>query len=124
MSTPNPADRDAELSRREQELRQRELELRIRELETHIQNVSGNTLPADATPNGTPTELPITPTRPYKAKKTRWNLWKGKLWEGCQFFMIVVSVVLAIRIATWLGMILIVGMISWVAYKVFFEVDN
>ncbi len=119
MSTPNPADRDAELARREHELRQRELELRIRELETQIQKTFDPKLPAE-----TQTPIEVTPTRPHKPKKTRWNKWKGNIWDACQFFLIVLGVILAIRIASWLGMILIIGMISWVGYKVFFEVDD
>lgn len=118
MSMPNPADRDAELSRREQELRQRELELRIRELESQIHQTSGPVLPSD------PQAPEVIPTRPHKPKKTRWNKWKTNIVDACQFFLIVVGVILAIRVASWLGMIVIVGMISWVAYKVFFEVDD
>jgi hypothetical protein len=66
---------------------------------------------------------PVNPTRKYNGKKTRWNQWNGKLWLGLQFALIVIAVIAAIRIANWLGMALIIGMIAWVAYKVFFETD-
>jgi hypothetical protein len=114
----DPKARQTELEQREQELRQRELELRIRELEGEL-HLRGGSTPASNAP-----EPPISPTRPLKARKTRWSLWKGKLWVGLQFFMIVVGVIAAIRVANWFGMLLIVGMISWVLYKVFFEVDD
>lgn len=115
---PNQSARQTELEQREKELRQRELELRIRELEGELQ------LRGSSTPASNAQEPPSSPTRPLQARKTRWSLWKGKLWTGLQFFLIVVGVIAAIRLANGLGMILIVGMISWVLYKVFFEVDD
>jgi Flp pilus assembly protein TadB len=127
MSLPNNPNQPEALNQRERELRQRELELRIRELEGELKHREGQ-MPQSSPPGPAvgppPSETPVTPTKPYKAKKTRWNLWKGKLWLGTQFAMIVVGVIVAIRIANWLGMILIVGMIAWVIYKVFFEVDD
>jgi Flp pilus assembly protein TadB len=125
MSLPNNPNQPNAFEQRERELRQRELELRIRELEGELKHREGqmpqSSPPGPAAPQP---ETPVTPTKPYKAKKTRWNLWKGKVWMGAQFAMIVVGVIVAIRIANWLGMILIVGMIAWVIYKVFFEVDD
>jgi Flp pilus assembly protein TadB len=128
MSLPDNSNRQPDLDQRERELRQRELELRIRELEGELKTREGQ-MPQAAAPAGDPVETPrpetpVSPTKPYKAKKTRWNLWQGKIWTGLQFFLIVVGVIVAIRIANWLGIILIVGMISWVIYKVFFEVDD
>jgi hypothetical protein len=127
MTVNNPDDRETDLTQREQLLRQRELELRIRELENKLQGASGHNpaaVPAAGASNSQAPEPPVTPTKPYREKKTRWNRWQGKLWMGLQFILIVIAVIVAIRIANWLGMALIVGMIAWVAYKVFFEVDD
>jgi Flp pilus assembly protein TadB len=128
MNGPNNSNGNPDLERRERELRQRELEFRIRELEGELKHREGQ-MPQSAAPAGNPVETPrpetpVSPTKPYKAKKTRWNLWQGKIWMGFQFFLIVVGVIVAIRIANWLGAILIVGMLSWVIYKIFFEVDD
>jgi Flp pilus assembly protein TadB len=127
MSVPNQSNQKIDLEQRERDLRQRELELRVRELESELHrrtNQSPEPNGAAGKAIGNPPEPTVTPTKPYKARKTRWNLWQGKIWLGFQFFLIVLGVIVAIRIANWLGAILIVGMISWVIYKVFFEVDD
>jgi hypothetical protein len=130
MSQSNSINPDDALRQREELLRQRELELRIRELESELKTRGSNFHPASEPTSSTTgpagaqrPDPAVNPTSKYKGKSTRWDKWNGKLWMGLQFVLVVIAVIAAIKIAHWLGGALIIGMIAWVAYKVFFETD-
>jgi hypothetical protein len=123
------SDRESDFLRREEELRQRELELRIRELEGELK-ARESKFQETASPHASGTnrdpkiaEPSVTPTSKYDGKKTRWQKWNGKIWLGAQFIGLVVVVIALIRVSNMLGWALILGMLVWVAYKIFFETD-
>lgn len=45
------------------------------------------------------------------------------MWVG-SFLALVIAVVVAIRIATTLAYVIMVGAVAWVAYKLFFQRDR
>jgi Flp pilus assembly protein TadB len=101
--------KNEELRRREKELQAREHALRLRELEAEIdQQPSTNQLPISLT---------IQHQEPERAIRHR----SRQALNVAKFLGIVVAVVVAVRIATWLATAVLVGGIVWVAYKIFFE---
>lgn len=110
MTSPN--NRDDELRRREQELQDRERALRLRELESEIY----------AQPQ--PHEPPISPTTKHQdSKRSLQQRYKQAL-EVAKFLGIVIAVVFAIRVATWLATAVLIGGVAWVAYKLFLSGDR
>lgn len=104
----DPHSKEAELKRREAQLRERELQIRMRELEAEL---------SDATP--------VQPTvihseSPRRLKKP----WYKKLPDVAKFFLMVVTVFVAIRVAAWLATAVIVLSLGWVGYKFFLEGDR
>lgn len=95
------------IRQREQKLKARELEIRIKELEQELDNVS------------------VQPTTKYDEAASglkQKRLYKKNTDIG-KFCLIVVSVIVAIRLAAWLGTVLMVMGIIWMAYKLFIEPD-
>jgi Flp pilus assembly protein TadB len=104
----SPDKKARELRHKEQELRKREQEIRLRELETEIDS-----------------SVPEYRTSKYeepdsKVKEGQLQQWHRKLIAVAQFTGIVIAVVVAVRIATWLATVVIVGGIALIAYKMFF----
>lgn len=110
MNSPNRKEED--LQRREKELQEREHALRLRELEAELYQQS----PAN--------ELPISPTRKHREPEGKLNQRFRQVVTVAKFLGIVIAVVVAVRIATWLATAVMVGGIAWVAYKLFFEKDR
>jgi hypothetical protein len=94
-------DKERELQRREAELRKRELEIRLRELESEV-----NPPPLYETIKHQEPEKPI-------------ERWKRQIVQVSKFMGIVIAVLVAIRIASWLATIVMIGGIAWVAYQIF-----
>lgn len=98
--------RDEDLRRREQELQAREHAIRLRELEAEINQ-----------PQLHVTRKHQEPPRPLQRRfKSILNV--------AAFLGIVVVVAVAVRIATWLATVAMVGAIAWIAYKIFLAGDR
>ena len=108
MNSPDRKER--ELRHKEQELRKREQEIKLRELESEIDR-----------------SVPEYLTRKYAEPDSKTNSklkqWRRKIIVAAQFTGIVIAVVVALRIASWLATALIVGGIALIAYKILFEKD-
>lgn len=102
MSSNQP-DREQDLNQREEALRQRELEIRLRELAAEV----------DAK-TGTQPQPPLYPT-----VKHRQVNWMTRLSYGAKFFGIVVAVIVAVKIASWVATLLLFGTVVWVLVQVF-----
>jgi len=109
MNSPDKKAR--ELRHKEQELRKHEQELRLRELEAEIDR-----------------SVPAYRTSKYEEPDSQTNSqikqWRRKILAVAQFTGIVIAVVVAVRIASWLATGVIVGAISWIAYKIFVARDK
>lgn len=104
----HPNNHEDELRRREQELKERELSLRLRELEADL----------------TKKEPPLMTTTKHQASRGSLKSWTRKIVTLGKFLLVVAAVVMAVRVASWLAMIVIVGGIAWIAYKILFERDD
>lgn len=105
MNLPNQPDREQELEQREQALRQRELEIRLRELDAEI-NAS-----ADITDQ--------TPTHRTVKHRESSKRWLTQLSYAGKFFGIMVAVIVAIKIASWIAATLLFATIAWVGFQLF-----
>ena len=104
----SPDKKAREIRHKEQELRKREQEIRLRELEAEIDR-----------------SVPEYRTTKYEeqdsqVKEGKLQQWRRKIIAVAQFTGIVIATVVAVRIASWLATAVIVGGISWIAYKMFF----
>ena len=108
----SPDKKARELRHKEQELRKREQEAQLRELEAEIDR----SVPEYRT---TKYEEPDS-----QVKEAKLQQWRRKIIAVAQFTGIVIAVVVAVRIATWLATVVIVGGIALIAYKMFFAEDR
>lgn len=99
-------DKHKEFQRREQELQAREHAIRLRELEAEINQPSLHQTVKHRAPEHSP--------------KRRY----GQLMNVGKFVVMVVTVVVAVKIGTWLATVIIVGGTAWVGYKLFFDSDR
>ncbi|MFS8119202.1 MAG: hypothetical protein ACMG55_12020 [Microcoleus sp.] len=100
-----------ELRHKEQELRKHEQEILVRELEAAID-----------------LSVPAYLTIKYDEPDTQANSklkqqWRRKILANAQFIGIVIAVIFVVRIASWLGMALVIGGIALIVHKTFFEED-
>lgn len=106
----SPEKKTRELRHKEQELRKREQESQLRELEAEIDR-----------------SVPEYLTSKYKEPDSQVNgklkQWRRKILAVAQFTGIVIAVVIAVRIASWLATALMVGGIALIGYKMFFAED-
>lgn len=98
--------KEEELGRREAELKARELQIRMRELEAEL----------DATP--------VHPTYKHEKPSPKKRNWLKQLPSIGKFLLMVVAVIVAIRIATWLATAVLILGLGWVGYKLFLEGDR
>ena len=108
----SPDQKARELRHKEQELRKREQEIRLRELEAEIDR-----------------SVPEYRTIKYEesdsqVKEGKLQQWRRKIIAIAQFTGIVIAVVVAVRIASWLATAVIVGGIALIAYKMFFAEER
>ncbi|MBD2009182.1 hypothetical protein NDI40_03015 [Microcoleus vaginatus ZQ-A3] len=108
MNSPDKKTR--ELRHKEQELRKREQESLLRELEAEIDR-------------SVPEYLTSKYEEPDSKVNGKLKRWRRKILAVAQFTGIVIAVVVAVRIATWLATALMVGGIALIAYKMFVEED-
>lgn len=106
MNSPN--DKDNELQKREQELAERERSLRLREMEAELYKV----------------EPPVYQTAKHEPGETSLQRFSKKLVLAGKFLIIVMAVVVAVKVGTWLATAVIVGALAWVGYQLFFESDK
>ena len=109
MNSPDKKAR--ELRHKEQELRKREQEIRLRELESEIDR-------------SVPEYLTSKYEEPDSQVNGQLKQWRRKILAVAQFTGIVIAVVVAVRIASWLAAALIVGGIALIAYKIFFPEER
>ena len=100
----SPDDYNNELERRERELRQKELELRLRELDSDVNAKN----------------IQFYQTAKHQPEKLE-NPWKPKVILGLKLFGLGVAALVAVKIASVLAGVVIVGMLAFVAYKLFFD---
>ncbi|MGF1523503.1 MAG: hypothetical protein ACFBSF_14400 [Leptolyngbyaceae cyanobacterium] len=104
---PQPQSKEEELRRRETELKARELQIRMRELEAEMD------------------QTPVHPTykheEPPKKKK---RTWYQRIPNIAKFLLMVVFVIVAIRVASWLFTAALVLGLAFVGYKLFLESDR
>ncbi len=93
---------EEKLRRREQELEARELKTRLKEIEQDLDQV------------------PVTPTYAHKETPNSTGLTQ-KMSDIGKFLLIVFTVIVAIRVAAWAGMAIMVMGVVWVAYKLFLD---
>ena len=95
---------EEEIRRQEDRVKARELKQRLNELEKGL------------------VEPPVQPTvkhtEPIQRKKASLS---KKITDIGKFMLVVVSVIVAIRLAAWVGTIVMVPGITWMAYKLFLE---
>jgi uncharacterized membrane protein YdbT with pleckstrin-like domain len=106
MSMGSQDDKEQELQRREVELRKRELEIRLRELDAEI--------------NPPPLYETVRHQEPEKSTKR----WLRQMAQVSKFMGVVVAVIVAIKIASWLATIVMIGGVAWVAYQIFLANDS
>lgn len=99
-------DQDKELRRREQELQERETAIRFRELESEI--------------NSKQPPLHQTVRHQPEARK----LWYKKVVMAGKLFVLVVTTIAIVKLASWLAGIIITSVLVWVAYKLFLDSGN
>lgn len=94
---------EEKLRRREQAIEAREIKARLREIENDLE------------------EIPVSPTakETVVGKKPRGLFHKAS--NVAKFTLIVFCVVVAVKVAHWVGMMLILTGIVWAAYKIFLE---
>jgi hypothetical protein len=112
-------DRERQLEQREAELRQREIEIRLRELDSEI-NQSSLYQP----PNQSQNQPPIYETRRHSEPERRSQRLIWQVTQVAKFLGVVIAVLVAVRIASWLASIIIVGAVAWVIYQIFLAKDH
>ena len=97
---------EEKIRQREEALKARELKLRLKEIEQELADIPVQ-----------PTVKHHEPTKPKDRRRLKRISTLGK------FLLIVISVIVAIRIAAWLSTVIILFGVGWVAYKLFIESD-
>jgi hypothetical protein len=113
MSSNQP-DREQDLKQREESLRQREIEIRLRELAAEVDAATD----AQQQPN-IQQQPPLYRTEKHHPEKHRRGNWMTRLGFGAKFFGIVVAVIVAVKVASWLATLLLFGGVVWVLVQVF-----
>ena len=104
--------------RREQDLKARELNIRLRELEAEIQEVTAAQVAA-TDPASHAESIPVQPNPKRTVRR-----WRQNLINLGKFLVLVIVVITAIRVATWLATAIIVGTIAFTGYQLFFRDDD
>jgi Flp pilus assembly protein TadB len=99
-------DRENEFQRLEREIQERERAIRLREIEAEIN------------------EPPLYKTQKHQPTQNSPQGLSGKLVNIGKFLVLVVAVAVSVKIATSLAMIILVGGVAWIAYKLFFESNH
>ena len=106
--TPDHQSKDKELQQKEAELRKREIKVRMRELEAELEQP-------------TPVQATVTTDDPSSSKGRPWY---KRLPDIGKFCLIVIAVIVAVRLASWLATAVMVFGVAWAGYKLFLEGDR
>lgn len=101
-------DKQKELQQREEEIKAREQAMRLRELEAEIYN----------------NQPPLYQTTKQERAEAKFKIWLKKTVNIAKFFGFVIGVIVAVRIAYWLALMIMIGGVSWIGYKLFLESDE
>ena len=107
---------EEDIRRREEKLRAREIKVRMAEMEKELEELnprSASTQPANSQASYSDVEVMPPEKKPGMLSKKVANVGK--------FCLVVVSVIVAVRLAAWIGTIAMVAGITWMAYKLFLE---
>ncbi|MFK8184987.1 MAG: hypothetical protein AB8B99_16570 [Phormidesmis sp.] len=101
-------DIEEKIRRKEKELEAREIKARLKELENELE------------------QIPVTPTYKHNeqeapATKEKSRGFLQQMNDVGKFVLIVFSVVVAIRVAAWVGFAIMMAGVVWVSYKIFLE---
>lgn len=95
------------IRRKEKELEAREIKERLKELEKDLE------------------QIPVTPTYKQPAETTATAAssrgFLQQMSDVGKFALIVFTVIVAIRVASWVGFAIMVAAVAWVSYKLFLE---
>jgi hypothetical protein len=105
-------DKDNELKHQEKELEKREQLLRLREIEVEIYEKEKSQ------------ETFFYSTRKENPPEGRLKRWRRTLVNITKFFGFVLATVVTIRIVYGLAIIIMVGGVVWIFYKIFLEKDT
>lgn len=97
---------EEDIRRREESIKAREIKVRMAEIERELEEIA---------PQPQARQVEVMPP-----KKKQGGLSK-KITDIGKFCLVVVSVIVAIRLAAWVGTIVMVLGITWMAYKLFLE---
>lgn len=100
-------DQDKELRRREQEIQERETAIRLRELESEIYSK----------------QPPLHQTVRHQSEGSR-KPWYKKVVMAGKLFVLVVTTIAIVKLASWLAGLIITTVLVGVAYKLFFDSGN
>lgn len=101
----NSVDREQELAKREEELAKREQAMRLYEIEKELYQQ----------------DPPLYQTTKHEKGESLLRRWSKKIALIGKFLIIVVAVVAAVKVGTWLATAAIVGATAWIGYQIFFE---
>ena len=102
---PDHQSKEQELKSREAELKEREIKIRMRELEAELED-------------STPVQPTVKHTEPLARP------WYKRLPRIAKFGLIVVGVMVAVKIASWLATLLLLVGVGWAGYTLFLEGDR
>ncbi|HYW20242.1 MAG TPA: hypothetical protein VE956_13210 [Nodularia sp. (in: cyanobacteria)] len=97
-------DHHDELERRERKLREREVELRIPEMDADV-------------------NLPVHQTMKHQPEKSQ-KPWIKKVVLGGKLFLLGVTALVVVKVASAVAGIVIVSALVWISYKLFFDSKN
>ena len=95
----------------EEQIRRQEDRVKARELKQRLEEIERGLVEPPVQPTTKHTEPTKTKTKPFSKK----------IADIGKFLLIVVTVIVAIRLAAWIGTIMMVMGITWMAYKLFLE---
>lgn len=98
-------DQENEFQRLERELHKRERAIRLREIEAEINDL----------------QAPLYQTKKHQPPESSLKQRYRQLLNVGKFFVLVIAVAVSFKIATSLATVILVGGVSWVAYKLFFD---
>ncbi|MGK7926008.1 MAG: hypothetical protein AB4290_12320 [Spirulina sp.] len=108
-------DKDKHLHRREQELKEREKALALREQALRLQQIEAELVEP---------EPPLYKTMKEKPSEGVLQRWLRKAKNFGLFIGIVITVAVAVKVAAWLAMGVLMLVTGWLAYKIFLRNDR
>lgn len=101
-------DIEEKIRRREKEVEAREIKARLKEIENDLEKIPGSS-----------TQKHVEVVTPTTVVKSRGFL--EQMSDVGKFILIIFSVIVAIRVAAWVGFAVMMGAVIWVSYKLFLD---